>query len=162
MNPQTLTTSFAVVMTALIALLIFTTIIVSVIYRLNKKLEKEMYRNRILQAFIAGTIRTVSDYKGLGESEQSPVKAWYLPTPYKIVLDNVEYEFFKGIPTEHYKAWVKMSENLFIYEPKLYCNDDGFNFIYLDFFNRLKNKSLADKSRESGGFRSLNRQAVSN
>ncbi|MGI9537951.1 MAG: hypothetical protein ACR2PB_12840 [Desulfocapsaceae bacterium] len=160
MNPQTLTTSFAVVMIVLIALLLFATIVVSVIYRLNKKLEKEIYRNRILQAFIAGTVRTVSDYRGLAEPDESPVKAWYLPTPYKILLDNVEYEFFKGIPTEHYKAWVKMSENLFIYEPKLYCNDDGFNFIYLDFFNRLKNKSLADRSCESGGLRSLNRQAI--
>ena len=160
MNPQTLTSTFAIVVIALIAMLFFAVVVISVINRLNKKLETEIYRNRVLQAFIAGTIRTVSDYKGLGEINEGPTKAWYLPIPYKILLDNVEYEFFKGMPEDHYKKWVKASENLFIYEPKVYCNDDGFNFIYLDFFNRLKNQSLAEQSYESSDIRSLNRQAI--
>ena len=160
MNPQTLTTIFAFVIIALIAMLIFTVTVISIIYWLNKKLEKEIYRNRMLQAFIAGTIRTVSDYKGLGETKESPVKAWYLPIPYRILLDNVEYEFFKGMPVDHYKEWVKMNENLFIYEPKVYCNDDGFNFIYLDFFNRLKNRKLSEQSSKSGSLQILNRQAI--
>jgi hypothetical protein len=157
---QMFTTTFAVVAAALTAMLIFAVIVISVVHRLNKKLEKEIYRNRMLQAFIAGTIRTVSDYKGLGEINESPAKAWYLPIPYKIVLENVEYEFFKGMPVEHYKEWVKTSENLFIYEPKAYCNDDGFNFIYLDFFNRLKNRSLSELSYEYEGFHPLNRQTI--
>jgi hypothetical protein len=160
MTPETLTTAFAIVMIALMAVLISAVVAISAIYRLNKKLEKEIYRNRVLQAFIAGTIRTVSDYKGLGEIKESPAKAWYLPIPYKILLDNVEYEFFKGMPVGHCTKWVRASENLFIYEPKAYCNDDGFNFIYLDFFNRLKNQKLAEQSCESGGFHSLNRQAI--
>ena len=142
MPTQTLTPTFAIVIIALAAMLIFAAIVIGVIHRLNKKLEKEIYRNRILQAFIAGAIRTVSDYKGLGETKESPVKAWYMPIPYKILLENVEYEFFKGIPADHYEEWIKMSENLFIYEPKPYCNDDGFNFIYLDFFNRLRNQRV--------------------
>lgn len=160
MPPQTFTSAFALVMIALIAMLIFTAIFISLLYRLNKKLEKEIYRNRMLQAFIAGTIRTVSDYKGLGEAKESPVKAWYLPIPYKILLDNIEYEFFKGMPFDHYKEWVNTSENLFLYEPQYYCNDDGFNFIYLDFFNRLKNRKLSELSSKSGGFHPLNRQAI--
>ena len=142
MPPQTLTTSFTAVMIALTVMLIFAAIVITVIHRMNKKLEKEIYRNRILQSFIAGAIRTISDYKGLGERKESPVKAWYMPIPYKILLDNVEYEFSKGMPVDHYKEWVKTSENLFIYEPKLYCSDDGFNFIYLDFFNRLKSQRV--------------------
>ncbi len=160
MNPQTLTTTFAIVMIALLAILIFAAVVIGVFNRLNKKLEKEIYRNRVLQAFIAGTIRTFSDYKGLGEIKEGPAKAWYLPIPYKILLDNVEYEFSKGMPADHYKKWVKASGNLFIYEPKVYCNDDGFNFIYLDFFNRLKNQSLVERSYESSDIRSLNRQAI--
>ncbi|NNK93068.1 MAG: hypothetical protein HKP41_01830 [Desulfobacterales bacterium] len=160
MNPQTLTTNFAVTMIAITAILIFAAIMLSIVYRLNKKLEKEIYRNRMLQTFIAGTIRTISDYKGLGETEKSPVKAWYLPIPYKILLENVEYEFSKGMPVDHYKKWVETSENLFIYEPKLYCNDDGFNFIYLDFFNRLKNQRLTELSCESDGFHSFNSRAI--
>ena len=160
MNPQTLTTTFAVTMIALLAMLIFTATLICVVYWLNKKLEKEIYRNRLLQAFIAGTIRTVSDYKGLGETKESPVKAWYLPIPYRILLDNVEYEFFKGLPVEHYKAWVKKSENLFVYEPRVYCNDDGFNFIYLDFYNRLKNRRLSEQSHKSEGLPSLTRQGI--
>lgn len=162
MNPQTLTTAFTVAMIAIMAMLIFTVIFISIVYGLNKKLEKEIYRNRMLQAFIAGTIRTISDYKGLGETEKSPIKAWYLPIPYKILLENVEYEFFKGMPMEHYKGWVKKNENLFIYEPKVYCNDDGFNFIYLDFFNRLKNQRLSEWSYKSGGFHSLDSQIIRN
>jgi hypothetical protein len=160
MPPQTLTTTFAVMMIALAGMLLFTATLISVVCWLNKKLEKEIYRNRMLQAFIAGTIRTVSDYKGLGETKESPVKAWYLPIPYKILLDNIEYEFFKGMPDDHYKEWVKKSENLFVYEPKVYCNDDGFNFIYLDFYNRLKNRRLYEQSYESGGLHSLNRHAI--
>ena len=160
MPPQTLATAFPLVTIALTAMLILAAILISLIHRLNRKLEKEIYRNRMLQAFIAGTIRTFSDYKGLGEPEESPVKAWYLPIPYKILLDNVEYEFFKGMPPDHYKEWVKSNENLFLYEPKYYCNDDGFNFIYLDFFNRLKNRKLSEQSSESGVLHSLNRQAI--
>jgi hypothetical protein len=115
----------------------------------------------MLQAFMAGTIRTFSDYKGLGETKESPAKAWYLPIPYKILLENVEYEFFRGMPADHYKDWVKTNENLFIYEAKDYCNDDGFNFIYLDFCNRLKNKRLSEQSfQSSSGYISLNRQAA--
>ena len=160
MIPQTPATTFTIVMIAVIVMLVFAAIVSSLVYWLNKKLEKEIYRNRMLQAFIAGTIRTVSDYKGLGESKESPVKAWYLPIPYKILLDNVEYEFFKGMPVAHYKNWVKTNENLFIYEPKVYCNDDGFNFIYLDFYNRLKNKRLSERAYKSGGLQTLNRQAI--
>ena len=160
MNPQTFNTTFTFVMIALIAMLILAAILISLIYWLNKKLEKEIYRNRILQAFIAGTVRTLSDYKGLGETKESPVKAWYLPLPYRILLDNVEYEFFKGMPVDHYKGWLKTSENLFIYEPKAYCNDDGFNFMYLDFFNRLKNCKLSEQSPNSGSLDLLNRQAI--
>ena len=160
MNPQTYNITFAFVMIALTAMLFFTATVISLVYLLNKKLEKELYRNRILQAFIAGTVRTVSDYKGLGETKESPVKAWYLPIPYRILLENVEYEFFKGMPVDHYKEWIKTSENLFIYEPKVYCNDDGFNFIYLDFFNRLKNRKLSEQSSKSGRLHLLNRQPI--
>ena len=160
MHPQTFTITFALVIITLAAALVLAAAVISLLYWLNKKLEKEIYRNRILQAFIAGTVRTVSDYKGLGETTESPVKAWYLPIPYKVILDNVEYEFFKGMPVDHYKEWVKTSESLFIYEPKVYCNDDGFNFIYLDFFNRMKNRNLSEQSPESGSLHLLNRQAI--
>ena len=66
MNPQTFTITFALAMITLVAMLIFAATVISLLYWLNKKLEREIYRNRILQAFIAGTFRTVSDYKGLG------------------------------------------------------------------------------------------------
>ena len=112
-------------------------VFVVTIYRLNKRVDREIYRNRILQAFIAGTIRTVSDYQWKIHSENEPERASRFPIAYRAMLDNIGHEFVQGMPLQDYDKWLEMSRELFSYEPTRYCSDDGLNLMYLDFFDRL-------------------------
>lgn len=107
---------------------------------LNYKIEKEKKRNRILQAFIAGTIRSVSNYKSktdeIDDADDLPAQNSQLPIPYENILENIDWEFSKDFCIEPFKKWLKNDRNLF--DDSKYKND-GFNFIYWDFFDkRLK------------------------
>ena len=101
--------------------------------------QKEKRRNRVLQAFIAGTIRSISEYIGTDHhdllSSDDLVKIYdkKLPIPYSDVLHNISKEFEKDFWSDPYRKWLKKDRNLF-YKNK-YAND-GFNMIYWDFFDR--------------------------
>jgi len=120
---------------------------------LNYKIEKEKKRNRILQAFVAGIIRSISNYKsktddiervgGLPQSKSS------LPIPYEDILTNIGSEFSKDFLIKTYRRWLKAGRNL--YDDSQYSGD-GFNFMYLDFFDKryrewFSNELMPPKNR---------------
>jgi len=97
----------------------------------------EKKRNRILQAFIAGIIRSISDYYSktdVHNSEYIPRKNETLPISYGKMLDSIEYEFGKDFWAEPYQKWLKNDRSLFL--DNKYAND-GFVFIYYDLFDKL-------------------------
>jgi hypothetical protein len=103
------------------------------------QITREKKRNRILQSFIAGLIKSISDYKSETDIENIVSakdiikKNIEMPLPYKVILDNIESEFLKDFYMDPYKKWITNDRLLF--DDKKYGND-GFNFIYLDFFDK--------------------------
>lgn len=100
-------------------------------------LEREKRRNRVLQSFVAGLVRSISDYHSQTDAispENVPEKNTQLPIPYKKVLEDIEYEFCKDFWLEPYQQWLNRDRSLF--EDKRYYGD-GFNWIYWDFFDGL-------------------------
>jgi len=120
----------------------------------NFKLNSEMKRNRILQAFVAGLIRVISDYHSKTDQlddDDVPDHASQLPIPYKTVLENIDWELSKDMLLVNYEKWLKQDRNIF-YDDKRYSGD-GFNFIYMDLFdNKLRrwfsNELLSPKKKE--------------
>lgn len=107
---------------------------------LNYKLDKEMRRNRILQAFIAGIIRVICDYKSNTDQiyeEDLPDRTSHFPIPYHEVLENIDWELSKDQLGVNYEKWLKQDRNIF-YDGKRYGND-GFNCMYLDLFDKKLN-----------------------
>jgi hypothetical protein len=107
---------------------------------------KKKKRNRMLQAFLAGVIRVISDYRSKtdesSDGEELPDRSIHLPIPYETVLENIEWEFSKDMLLENYKKWLKHDRNIFYEDSR---SGDGFNFIYWDFFDRrLKEWSSED------------------
>jgi hypothetical protein len=100
---------------------------------LNFKMEKEKKRNRILLSFVAGTIRAISDYRSTTDNEEVPDQNQTLPIPYENIMENIDCEFSKDFWMEPYKKWLMTDRNIF--NDSKYA-DDGFNFIYYDFFDR--------------------------
>jgi hypothetical protein len=97
----------------------------------------------------------ISDYKSktdnISDEEDLPLRTTNLPIPYDIVLENIDWEFGKDFLLQHYEKWLKHDRNLFFEEPRY--GGDGFNFMYLDFFDRrLRAWSLGElmsqKNRE--------------
>ena len=122
------------------------------------QITREKKRNRILQSFIAGIIRSISDYHSKTDSVSPgdvPEKNNKLPIPYKNIIEDIQYEFLKDFWMKPYEKWLK--EDRLIFNDEKYGND-GFNFIYWDFFDDLlkqwhsgellseKDKSLLDES----------------
>jgi len=94
------------------------------------QITREKKRNRILQSFIAGLIRGISDYHSKTDSispEDAPEKNTQLPIPYKKILEDIQYEFSKDFWMKPYEEWLK--QDRLIFNDKKYGND-GFNFIY--------------------------------
>ena len=118
---------------------------------LNHKIEKEKKRNRTTQAFIAGIIRVISNYTSqtdlTQDSKEWPARAETLPVDYDTILENIQWEFSKDYFLEHYPNWLKRERRLFFEEPR-YVND-GFNFMYLDFFDRCS-KDWMDSNENPG------------
>lgn len=102
------------------------------------RLEKEQKRNRVTQAFMAGIIRSISDYNSktdLVSPKEIPERKNKNLIEYKEIIENIQYEFSKDFWIEPYDQWLKTDRNLF--DDSKYGND-GFNFIYLDMFDKAK------------------------
>lgn len=137
---------------------IIATILVLVLFtwglRLNYKIEKEKKRNRILQAFVAGTIRSISNYNSktdeIENTEDLPQQNSRFPIPYEHILTNIDWEFSKDFWIEPFQKWLKSDRNLF--DDSKY-NGDGFNFMYLDFFDKrykewFSNELITSKNKD--------------
>jgi hypothetical protein len=121
------------------------------------EIQKEKRRNRILQSFIAGIIKSVSDYVSrtdmLDISSAADIVKIYdkkFPIPYNEILQNISKEFEKDFWTRPYLEWIQKDRNLF-YERK-YIND-GFNMIYWDLFDKtiLDLKKEGEKEQTDSG-----------
>ena len=107
------------------------------VYLMNRRFQKEYRKNRILQSFIAGIIRSVSDYTSRTDLASStsdlPPRSTQIPISYETMLQNIEWEFYKDFWVREIEVWLKKDR-------KLFCDsrygEDGFNFIYLDMFDR--------------------------
>lgn len=121
---------------------------------INRNLKLEMRRNRILQGFIAGIIRVISDYRSRTDRHDEielPNRATQLPIPYETVLENIDWELSKDLLLANYEKWLKENRNIF-FDEKEY-GDDGFNFFYLDFFDEKlrrwhSNELISDKKKQ--------------
>jgi hypothetical protein len=120
--------------TSIIPVILILLLLIYVLW-LNHKIEKEKKRNRTVQAFLAGVIRVISDYRSktdeMNDEENLPARAVGLPIPYKIVLENTDWEFGKDFLLQHYEEWLKHDRNIF-FEDRRY-GGDGFNFMYSSF-----------------------------
>ena len=106
---------------------------------IGNSIRKDRKRNKILQAFIAGTIRSISDYASTTDkidADNVPEQNTNLPISYKKILESVQYELLKDLPyksVKKYEKWLIESRSLF-WEP--YSND-GFVFMNYDLFDNL-------------------------
>lgn len=107
---------------------------------------REKRRNRVLQAFIAGIIRAISDYKSRldvsTDSDKLPEKHTNIPIPYEELIEDIRWEFdedfFKNyksvsennIVVEPFSSWLRFEKNLFF---DFKYNNEGFCMMYYDF-----------------------------
>jgi len=119
-----------------ISLLVLIVILAVCLYLTNAKLNKEIKRGRMHQAFTAGVIRAVTDYHSRtdGDDFEIPDKSTQLPIPYQMMLENIDWELSKDLLMANYETWLKKDRNIF-FDEKTY-GDDGFNFMYLDLFDK--------------------------
>jgi hypothetical protein len=99
-------------------------------------LKKEQKRSRILQAFIAGIVRSVSDYvSSTDDPTEMPKQNMKLPIPYKKIIESIEHELHKDVPMESYGAkWLLERRRLF---DDWKSTGDGFTFMNYDLFDHL-------------------------
>ncbi len=119
-----------------IGLLVLIVILAACLYLTNVKLNKEVKRSRMHQAFTAGIIRAVTDYHSRtdGDDFEIPDRSTQLPIPYQRMLENIDWELSKDLLMANYETWLKKDRNIFFDEKKY--GDDGFNFMYLDLFDK--------------------------
>ena len=117
-----------------IGLLILIVILAACLYLTNAKLNKEIKRSRMHQAFTAGIIRAVTDYHSRTDGDDTPDRSTQLPIPYPMMLENIDWELSKDLLMANYVTWLKKDRNIF-FDEKTY-GDDGFNFMYLDLFDK--------------------------
>jgi hypothetical protein len=108
------------------------------------RLSKERKRNRIQQAFVAGLVRSISDFVSNTDAispDEMPDRTTTLPIPYKTVLENVKYELMKNVykdSPEAYDKWALQSRNLFVGERVGNdVRDDGFVYMNYTLFDDL-------------------------
>jgi hypothetical protein len=77
------------IMNSIVVPVILVLALLACIFWLNNKIEKEKKRNRTLQAFLAGVIRVISDYRSKTDHDEQelPGRATSLPIPYDTVLE---------------------------------------------------------------------------
>lgn len=118
------------------------------------ELQKEKKRNRVLQSFIAGIIRSISDYMSRTDDitieNLSKVSSRKLPIPYNEILANVSHEFSKDFWIKPFEKWIKRDRNIF-YDDK-YAND-GFNMIYWDLYDHIVTEMKKDIDKEKENFK---------
>ena len=110
-------------------------------------MEKEICKNIILQAFIAGIIRTLSDYKSATDSKDDdvlPDKATALPIPYSILLENIDYELSKDQLLSKYEKWITSDSNRMLFFDDKNRSGDGFTFMYFDLFDKKHKQWFSD------------------
>lgn len=119
-----------------IGLLVLIVILAACLYQTNAKLNKEIKRGRMHQAFTAGIIRAVTDYRSRTDSDELeiPDRSTQLPIPYPRMLENIDWELSKDLLMANYETWLKKDRNIF-FDEKTY-GDDGFNLMYLDLFDK--------------------------
>jgi len=120
----------------IIGLLVLILALAAWLYNINARLNKEIKRSRMHQAFTAGIIRAVTDYHSRTDSDEFeiPDRPTRLPIPYPMVLENIDWELSKDLLMANYETWLKKDRNIF-FDEKTYGND-GFNFMYLDLFDK--------------------------
>jgi hypothetical protein len=129
-------------MTEIFGLLIAANIVSTVI--LWTVLTKERKRNRILGAFIAGLVRSISNYVSATDkigSDEMPPRYTNLPIPYNNILEAIEYELSKNfyISPATYEHWLIKTRQIF-WENETMVRDarnDGFIFMTYDLFDDL-------------------------
>ena len=113
------------------------------------EVQKEKRRNRILQSFTAGIIRSISDYVSrtdeIKADDISKIYVRKFPIPYNEILAKINHEFSKDFWMNPFGKWLKKDRNIF-YDDK-YSND-GFNMIYWDFYDQVV--AEIKKEREEG------------
>jgi hypothetical protein len=133
------------------ALVLSIIILIFCIY-IFKKLEEEKKRNRILQAFVAWIITSISNYENrldtikllekntwikspLGKKEHNK----NLPINYESILWDVCYElaqdFWTELDSKILKEWIDKDKSLFADENYENC---WFNLMYIDLFEKIK------------------------
>lgn len=129
------------------SLFIFLTVVANIIFSffIWMTLRREQNKNRILQGFIAGLVRSISDYVSATDKidlDEMPEPNTILPIPYKKVLEAVEYELLKNVsfvsPERQYEKWLREGRRLFSGETmRNNARDDGFVFMNYDLFDDL-------------------------
>src|SRR6516165_6227143 len=129
-------------MTKIFGLLIAANIVSTVI--LWTVLTKERKRTRVLCAFVAGLVRSVSDYVSRTDKvdlDEMPLRHMQLPLPYKSVLEAVAYELEKNVTMmDNYESWLLNMRRMCRNENDLMvreARDDGFVFMAFDLFDDL-------------------------
>jgi hypothetical protein len=119
--------------------LIFIVFILGIgLWRVNYKLNQEMRRNHVLQQFVAGIIRSISDYHSVNDQHRNEedfpnASPSHLPIPYKVILENIDCEHSKDMLLATYATWLKESRDLFLDDKN--HSGDGFNFMWWDYFD---------------------------
>jgi hypothetical protein len=129
-------------MTEIFGLLIAANIVSTVI--LWTVLAKERKRNRILGAFIAGLVRSISNYVSTTDdidSVEMPPHHVKLPIPYNNILEAIEYELCKNfyISPSKYERWLIKTRQIFLENEAMVrdARNDGFIFMTYDLFDDL-------------------------
>ena len=89
------------------------------------------------RAFTAGIIRSVTDYRSKTDDIyqfELPERVAHLPFPYGVLLENIDWELSKDLLMANYEDWLQKDRNIF-FDEKNY-GDDGFNYMYLDLFDK--------------------------
>jgi hypothetical protein len=107
-------------------------------------LAKERKRTRVLSAFVAGLVRSISDYVSDTDKidlDEMPARHTQLPLPYKSVLETIEYELEKNVTVmDNYERWLFNMRRMCRNENDLMVRDgidNGFVFMAFDLFDDL-------------------------
>ncbi len=125
-----------------LTILIFATVLFS--FRTRYLVRREENRNRILQAYIAAVVRSVTDYAGFTDTaHNTPKLNFKLPIPYENFREAVKYELEKTNPRyifnspkwkELYSVWLYESRQLFTDKWEYM---DGFVMMNYDVFDYI-------------------------
>lgn len=131
---------------------IFLVVVMILVIYLLFQFQKEKRRNRILQSFVAGLIKSTSDYVSQNDvieifsaNDITKIYERKFPIPYNEILVAISREFEKDFWMNPYRKWISSDRNLF-YDEK-YAND-GFNMIYWDFFDKAVSGIKEEEEKE--------------